>query len=234
MTTTWHGTFQDRHGTEEVEIENDGSEIHVTIRGVTFSGEPAALAPSAGTSVLEGLFDFDADSGEPCSYTMRWGIPVKVMVDGRAVDAMLDCWIRLGDPRPRRHSGLDADDVRLALRYADTHVENQRIQGFWDDALEELHSHLPTGVFLIGCITCVWANDHYVGAGLGGLVRCFNPRQTARQADPTFPRLSAWPFVQATWLCSEYEVQGRERKPKTRSFRFPYSQRDDESQQGTD
>lgn len=205
MTTQWHGTFRDRYGTEDVTIGNDGSKMHLTIRGVKFTGGEDSLAPEAGAPVPVKLFD--SWHGELCSYTLTWSMPVQVLAQGRQVDGTLDCSLRLGDPGPFTGGGLDAVELHLGLRYADVHVKSPRPHGFWDGALDELHCHLPPGVFIRGCLTCAWADRSLTGAGLNSLARCRNPVQDALQAGSATRQISDWPWVQATWLCPQYEVQ---------------------------
>jgi hypothetical protein len=207
----WQGTFQDRHGLEQVAFHNDGSIIGVRVRGVDFAGPDFdSLRPAPGQEADAAAFDLH--NGELSSCTMCWTVPLTVVVGERSTAGTLDCRLLLAAPsRQRRYLAVE---LHLTLCFEDTRVPTRGPHGDFEGALDELHRELPAEVFLKTCISCAWSDYNPASALLFGAMSCFRADKDAyrsvRDKEDLLELLDADPpQVQETWLCPEYERRGR-------------------------
>lgn len=218
----WQGTYQDRHGTEQVEFHNDGSTIRVRIRGVEFAGSDFNCLDPDPAQQLDGDA-FELDLGSLTSCTMRWEIPLTVVSEGRPSDGMLQCRLLLAAPSSPRRAGRE--DLHLTLLFEDTRVETHDAHQLFGTALDELHLQLPPQVSVKSCISCAWSDYHPAGNALLGGMGCFRAHKEAyRSVRGKSGIFALWsrdtPHVQETWLCPEHERRGHEGTGYRGSFPF--------------
>jgi Family of unknown function (DUF6304) len=105
---SWSGKYQDRHGTEQVRIDNDGRLLTVAIRGVQFAGEDFdALAPIGGCPASD--LAFTLSDGCLCSCVLEWDAPLPVVAGFTETEGLLRCRLILGDSGGL-YGGLTAEE----------------------------------------------------------------------------------------------------------------------------
>jgi hypothetical protein len=207
---SWQGRFQDRHGSEHIEFHSDGSTLQVRIREVDFVGPSFdCLEPVPGQQAHRDVFDLYRGMLSPC--TMQWEIPLTVTAGEQAAAGVLHCELLLVTPSAQ--DPLGAPELHLTLRFGDTRVETHRSNGEFETALEELHRQLPVQTSVKTCITCAWSDYSPLGSNVFGSMGCFRADKDAyRSVRGKHDLFELWsqetPFVQETWLCTEYERRG--------------------------
>jgi hypothetical protein len=205
---SWSGKYQDRHGTEQVRIDNDGRLLTVAIRGVQFAGEDFdALAPIGGRPASD--LAFTLSDGCLCSCVLEWDAPVPVVAGFTETEGLLRCRLILGDPGGP-YGGLTAEELIMALHAATSIYPTERDYGSFEDALEDIHRQLPPDTYVKACITCAWSDYWPAGTGLIGPMACFRGVKDAyRQVRTKRDLFAIWTIrtgdVQETYLCPEFE-----------------------------
>ncbi|MFF8672770.1 DUF6304 family protein [Streptomyces sp. NPDC015242] len=210
------GRYTDRHGAQDVVFESDGRElIRTTIRGVRFEGESMdALGALSGEPPAE-MFRFL--DGDLCSCLLEWEVPLRVDVAGRDTRAgVLRCALRLGDPGPAPHRGLDEQSLTVALRLDGHTYGGPAGHDDFEAALYDIQHRLPPGARLRACVACAWSDYSPAGHGLMAGLACFrDAKDRYRRVDGKHgPHgiFALWPErteqVQETHLCGEFEPRG--------------------------
>lgn len=198
---SWRGWYRDRRGSEPITIENDGEMLSVRIRGVDFVGRDFdGLEPATGGRDL-------------CSCTLAWVIPVGAELDGEAVDGVLECELRLGDPRPQPRGGIDAEDLTMVLAIGGRRYATTKPHENFEEALVDIHQQLPPKQYIRACVTCAWSDYNPAGNPLFGGLACFRGNKDAyRRVNDKRELFRVWPtlteFVQETHVCGEFERRG--------------------------
>jgi hypothetical protein len=219
----WSGRYQDRCGSEEITIDNDGDLIVVVIRSVRFVGDFDHLEPTGGLPAPELGFTFDR--GSLCSYVLEWDAPLPVVVADSPRDGLLRCRLALGEPGGR-YGGLTSEELTMTLHIEGTTYTTDRGYGSFEDALEDIHRKLPSHTYLKACITCAWSDYSPGRTGLIGMA-CFRGVKDAyRKVSSKWDLFAIFSRrtqdVQETYLCPEFE-----RRTKGAGYRgsFPNQQR---------
>jgi hypothetical protein len=205
----WSGWYRDRHGSEQITIDNDGQLLTTRIRGVEFAGQDFdSLEPGSGSVGPDASMSLS--HGCLCACTMEWDIPVAVVADGVPIDGVLRCRLVLGAPRQSPPGGLDAEELTISLHTAGSVYRTQRPYGFFEFALDDIHRQLPADTYVKACITCAWSDYSPAGGGLFLGLACFrdvkDAYRTVRSKRDIF---AIWDrrteYVQETHLCPAFE-----------------------------
>lgn len=207
MNQTYSAIYADRHGREQAEIQNDGQQLQLTVRGVTFSGSDFdSLSARADTEPLL-LASFVLHGGDLCACTLHWTMPLPLVSAGVETLAWLDASLVLGEPAPPR--GLSQERLGLDLRCSLGNFRSRGTSGWFEDELLELQAQLPPGCYLKACITCAWSDYSPGGHGLFGGLACFRDnKQAYGQVASKSDLFNLWDrrteFVQETYLCPQF------------------------------
>jgi Family of unknown function (DUF6304) len=206
---SWPGRYRDRHGSEQITIDNDGRLLTTTIRGVHFAGQDFdCLEPECGSFGVD--TSFSLSDGCLCACELEWDIPVPVVAAGVQIDGVLRCALVLGAPRPSPPGGIDTEELTIALHTANAVYGTGRPFGFFEFALDDIHRQLPAETYLKACITCAWSDYSPGGGGLFMGLACFRDvkdgyRAVRGKRDIFALWSSRTGYVQETHLCPEYE-----------------------------
>lgn len=199
-------TYADALGVEATTIDNDGSTLRLSLRGVDFVGPDFdSLEPTEATT--EQLQQFTLNQGCLCSCRIAYTIPVPVQVHGRLADGSLWVKLILGGLAP--NGGLDREQLRIVLEYDGQRFAGDGTSGWFEDELLSIQAKLPEGVFIRACINCLYSDYSPLGHGLFGGMLCFRNRK-AEYLRVTSKR-EFWTvgpcdrLVQETYLCPEFE-----------------------------
>jgi hypothetical protein len=208
MKAHWAGAYSDVYGHEQITINIDGLTLSTELRGVTFTGDPDALAPATG---LPPDAPFPLHLGTLCSCTLQWHMPVSIISPSGQTTAELSCQLVLGDPAPS--GGLDREDLTLALRYREVHVRTSRAHDDFESALADIQRQLPPGLTLKVCISCAFSDYSPAGNGLFGGLACFRGNKEAYLAVSSKREMfQVWDtrteFVPEIYLCPSYQQRG--------------------------
>lgn len=200
-------TYFDAHGFETATINNDGTTLGVSLRGVEFVGhdfdslEPKDCAP-------EQLRGFTLSQGCLCACRIDCRIPVPVQDRGHLRDGALLVELVLGDPAS--NGGLDNEQLRIVLEYDEQRFASPGTSGWFEDELLGIQTQLPAGVFIKACINCLYSDYSPYGHGLFGGMMCF--RNLKAEYLKVTTKQEFWSvhgrqdrFVQETYLCPEFE-----------------------------
>lgn len=200
--------YHDENGCVITSFRNDGRELRMAVRGVEFAGRDFdALEPT--TSDPSDLASFTLQQNCLCSCRLEWQVQVPIFVEGQLAEGALSAKLLLG--APHSNGGIDCEELALKLEFPGGASETRRAHGWFSEALEDLQSTLPAGVFLLCCFNC--ALSHYSPAGYGffGWLGCFRDRKDlARAAWSKGEVFSLYTshlteLVQETHFCPEFE-----------------------------
>ncbi len=206
MFATYPASYTDRFGEEQITIKNDGKFLRTVISGVEFVGSDFdSLRPVGDMAELPAnTLTFNADS--LCSCTFELDMPLPIWMDDTPITGSLHVRLVLGDPAP--NGGIDKEYLELELKIAND-VIRSRVRGYFEDALLDIQSKLPDGVYMLACINCAFSEYSPFGSGLFGSMACFRDNKEGylqvKSKDDIF---TIWPtmteFVQETYLCPEF------------------------------
>jgi hypothetical protein len=204
---TYQAIYADRHGSENTVILNYGDKLHISLRGVEFSGRDFGSLEPQGCISDNGLESFTLSQNQLCSCRIECKIPVTVCKLQNEIDGLLSVELTLGDPV--HNGGIDREILKLTLAFDQTCYVSSGKRGYFEDKLLEIQSQLPSGTFMKTCINCLYSDYSPYGNGLFGTMMCFKNlkneylKVTSKDefwsVHDRFDRL-----VQETYLCPEF------------------------------
>ena len=206
--------YSDRRGVELAELRNDGRNLYVRLRGVSFSGSDFdALEPEA-DSPIDLLSQFTLWMGGLCDCTLDCEIPLSIVFASETVASTLRVHLELGAPGAP-NGGLDRELLILSVEIGSQVYRSAGTDGFFENGLLSLQSTFPPSSYLKTCISCAHSDYSPFGHGLFGGMACFRTvkEQYARvkNKQDLFRIWGEAERVQETFLCSEFE----RRRPNT-------------------
>lgn len=203
--------YSDDSGEFDTYIWNNGKELSVEIRGVTFSGQDFDGLEPTGNPSSKMLQKFTLYSNmDLCNCRFLCDIPIDMRDDQTTISTILHMDLKLGKPRPRPHSGIDQEDLILKLKYNDRLIQSSGTSGWFEEEMLDIQKSLPPKSFLLCCFNCAFSDYHPVGHGLFGSLMCFRENKEAylsiKSKDDFFEiEDTASSLVQETFICSEFQ-----------------------------
>lgn len=214
----YHATFEDDRGRDEIEIENSGSELTTTLRGISLRGTDfdGLGLPATGVAPIP---PFAVDRFRTLSSgTLTVNLSIGVEVGGNPQLADLQAVFVL--PQPHDHPILGWT-LPLSLRLADGRgpFRTSGRGGDFESSLGDIARSLPSDVRLLSCYSCGLSDYSPTGQGLFGGLACFRLTKSAyRRVSSKWDMFKLWDsmagFVQETHLCPEWEP-----RPPGRGYR---------------
>ena len=213
MLEEYPGVYRDRWGEEKIVVRNDGTDLHMTLRGVEFWGhdisgmEPRDKAerPELAPFVLN---RYPYEAADLCACAIDYEMILPISDQGRLTTGRLAIHAELGEPAER--GMLDREFLRLALTISDETYQGSGTSGWFEDELLEIQVALPDAVYMRACINCAFSDYSVYGHGLFGNMLCFRDQKAAylavRDKDGYMDMMDGFTeTVQETYLCPEFE-----------------------------
>ena len=206
--TTFPGVYRDKHGSETIELHNDGDILRTTIRGVAFCGDDFdSLAPAADTAP-DALVSFTLGAGSLCDCGLRVEIPIHISLRGSVAEGILDAKLDIG--APAANGGVEHEHLQLTLACDGSRITSPGTSGYFESELREIQKQLPEDIYLKTCFNCLYADYSPYGYGLFGSMLCF--RNIKNEYLQVSNKEEFWAIhgrqerlVQETHLCEEFE-----------------------------
>ena len=214
----YHAVYRDKRGKEAIIVKSDGSQLHTSIRDISFYGGDF---DQLSTEVIDNTkFDYHlfADgSGDLTNFSLNITIPIQVYnsLTNQTFNENLVANIILGE-----HTTIDGFDHELNGLILNSSfgkfVVEKKLE-WMEDALIALQDQWPPNLYLKTCLSCKFSNYHPVGNGMFGAMCCFkNFKAEVEQFKDKTSLMEAWTeeriqdnslfFVQETFDCSEHQL----------------------------
>lgn len=202
-------TYRDRNGEVETFIQNDRHHLQIMLRGVVFSGDDFdSLTPDRPLSDQErGMFILTPTDLCLCACTLKWSMPLAMLVNGAEVAAELRVSLVLGEPR--EDGGITNEQVTTHLLSPAGELSSRGPSGWFEDELLELQAQLPSGHTLECCIACAHSDYSPYGHGLWGSLACFRGcKDEYAKVGSKADLFAVWnkltEFVPETFVCPDF------------------------------
>lgn len=172
MNIDYPATYVDGRGEVRTVMHNDGHELCLTVRGVSFVGTDFDdLKPQDQELDLKELPFTLTPGGELCQCQIGLDMPVE-LADGELLEqGILHVWLELG--RAREDGGLDKESVTIRLGHHGRVYSSGLSEGWFEVALDKLGASLPEGVYIKSCVNCAYSDYHPAGSPMFGGLACF-------------------------------------------------------------
>lgn len=208
LNETYPAQYRDRFGEVATTIQNNGHELHMTLRGVEFTGamlDDWEMSESADAGQVQ---QFTLNHGVLCDFVLEFALPIPIGFQTERLQGMLHIRLTLG--APASNGGVDQEILSLRLDVADSSFSSQDKDGWFEDALLEINRQLPEGMYLQTCFGCAFSDYYPAGYGLFGALACFRDnKQHYLAARGKQQIMKLWKtrteFVQETYHCDEFE-----------------------------
>ena len=211
MFITFPTRYCDQNGEADASIESNGRVLHLTVRGVRFSGDSfdylQLIEDEANLSHVA-LATFSFKHNTLYSYALECEIPVFVTSECGTEAAVLQ--IRLGDPALECDVATGVKDLELELMYDGRSYKSAPQEGWFENALDDIQKLLPAETYIRCCFTCPLSDYSPYGNGMFGSLACFRDNKEGYLAVRGKGGLfDVWgtmtEFVQETYLCPQFQ-----------------------------
>lgn len=205
---TYPACYRDRFGEVATMIRNDGKELHMTLRGVEFTGEMLDdWVAHNGTDAVQ-LQQFFFNGRELCDFVLELAMPLPIFFQTEPLSGTLHVRLTIGVPTP--NGGVDREVLFLKLDVAGSSFSSQGKNGWFEGELYDILKQLPEGMYMQTCFCCAFSDYSPFGNGLFGCLACFrNNKQRYLAVETKKDLLDIWnthtEFVQETYHCVEFE-----------------------------
>ncbi len=207
LNETYPAWYHDRFGEVATTIRNTGKELHMTLRGVEFTGwmlDDWEASKSADALLLQ---QFILQNRELCDFVLEFVLPIPILFHTEQLQGLLHVHLMLGLPTP--NGGVDREILCLRLDVADCSFSSQGKSGWFEDELLDISHQLPEGLYLQTCFGCAFSDYHPVGHGLFGDLACFRDnKQHYLAVTSKYELMKLWhthtESVQETYHCDEF------------------------------
>ncbi|MAT99415.1 MAG: hypothetical protein CL608_19925 [Anaerolineaceae bacterium] len=168
---TFHGTYQDKHGTDAVELQigNDGHSLQILVRDAEFTGFSIDLL-MINSNPLSKEFPLKHKN---CLHSFELDCEAPFMLVGQNHEANGSLKIQCKVPATEEE-WEDAAFLKLSLTSNNKNVQIDWCKAGFEDELHNLQKKLPEGVFLKCCFNCEFSSyNPYVNSGVMGQLCCF-------------------------------------------------------------
>ncbi len=207
--------YADKFGTEKIEIYNNGEELSMIIRGVTFNGgDFDDFAPASGT-LPNKLKKFSFDSHQTLvDHELECEIPIAIGKDDTTMPGLLKMKLILGEMTPTNR--ISKELLFLELDFKNMNIKSSGKSDWFEDEMLDIQKQLPSGYYFKCCFGCLYSDYSVYGHGLFGHMLCFRNFKedylAVKDKDDYLKIMNNTTIiVQEIYLCSEF----KKRIPKT-------------------
>lgn len=202
--------YSDSKGSEATFLDNDGEQLSIVIRGITFSGSSFdALEPDYNPVRLsEFLLN---NYGELCACRIEFQVILPLVSDAEGTNGKLNLIILLG--APSESGGNQSEGLWLELSYRESHyrvVHAPECSKDFEDQFLALNRQLPPSVLPKCCFNCQYSDYGVAGHGYFGSMMCFrnikkeySQVKTKEKFMEIMDKFDRW--VQEIYLCSDFQ-----------------------------
>lgn len=201
--------YSDKYGTEKAEIQSDGSEMKITLRGIDFEGTCF--------EILEGEIDkekFDyqeyegnGNLGDLINCKFQVEIPIKLIDNKHEFTETVHAEVQTEEN--------DDHGVFLRLSINKTTISNTKKFGWFEGALIDIQKQLPKNVKIKTCLSCKYSHYSPFGSSMFGNLYCFKKlKERTAKVNDKISLFDIWEiaykenklyYVQETFDCEEHE-----------------------------
>ena len=204
--------YSDLKGSEATFLDNDGQQVSIVIRGITFSGPSFdALEPEPESNPIV-LSEFMLNSfGELCACQIEFQISMPLISDAEGANGELTLIILLG--APSECGGNQSEGLWLKLSYKEAGYQAVHAPDYsadFEDQLLALNRQLPTSLLPKCCFNCQFSDYSVAGHGYFGSMMCFrnikkeySQVRTKEKFMKISDKFERW--VQEIYLCSDFQ-----------------------------
>jgi hypothetical protein len=203
----YEASYTDLRGSEPTTFYNDGHELAVSIRGVTFKGRDFDMLDPTDTAAAD-LDSFSLCQGSLCDCTLTWAVRVALWTPEGEDVAVMHARLVLGPEDSR--GGLAYENLALTLSWRGSFTHSAGTSGWFEGELNDLQRQLPSHHYVKACINCQFSDYSPYGHGLFGSMLCF--RDLRDEYQRVTSKDTFWTvhdryteLVQETYLCGEFQ-----------------------------
>ncbi|WP_103070098.1 DUF6304 family protein [Aquimarina sediminis] len=210
-------TYQDKRGTETIDIESDGSDMYFTLRDIEFEGHDFEMLSG---EIDETKFDYEKyedGSGDLTNFKITVNIPIQLFnaQTNKTFTENLTAYIEVGETTTIDGLESEIDCLILTTSFGEFIVKKKL--EWMEDALIALQNQLPENIYLKTCLSCKYSNYSPFGNGMFGGIYCFNKiKEQLVELNGKHDLLDIWTkeamdkgdifSVQETFDCSEHKL----------------------------
>ncbi|EZH73451.1 hypothetical protein ATO12_16045 [Aquimarina atlantica] len=215
---TFLATYQDKRGTEMIEIKSDGSEMFFTLRDIDFDGPD--FDQLTAEEIDNAKFDYEMfqdGSGDITNFKLTLIIPIQLfnIKTNKAFVENLTAQIEVGEITTIKGLDHELNCLTLTTSFGEFKVEKKL--EWMEDALILLQNQLPENIYLKTCLSCKYSNYSPYGNGMFGNIYCFKKvKEKLKEVKGKHDLLDLWTreavdkgdifSVQETFDCSEHQL----------------------------
>ncbi len=211
-------TYQDKRGTETVEIKSDGSEMFFTLRNIDFDGPD--FDQLTASEIDNSKFDYEMfqdGSGDITNFKLILTIPIQLFNSETDTIFIENLTARIEVGETTTIKGLDHELSCLTLNASFGEFKIEKKLEWIEDALIGLQNQLPENIYLKTCLSCKYSNYSPYGNGMFGNIYCFKKlKKELKQVKQKHDLLNLWTAeavekgdvfsVQETFDCPEHQL----------------------------
>lgn len=163
--------YRDHYGENTTVIENDGKELRMIVRNVTFTSRMLDDWQPTKETDASLLQMFTLNHLELCGFTLEFAIPIPVIYQAEPLEGELHVEFMLG--LPNQKSQIDHEQLLLRLDVAGHSFQSTGKKVWFESELLDIHLQLPRGMYMRTCLFCAFSDYHPVGNGEFGQLSCF-------------------------------------------------------------
>ncbi len=210
---TYHGTFQDRFGTESICIENDFNTLSVELRGLIFEGssfDDLCLKDKNNFCIekLAKSFEFESFTSEYLqlsNYQLYFKIPIIFIEIATKKEREIDVNVYF-----ELKTGYESCKISFDLEQQHLEVSN----GFLEIVFDQIQHQLKGKYRFENCYGCLYADYSVYGQGFMGSMLCYkNQKENYLEVKNKSEYMQLAPTERQTqeiFCCSDYQIRDRE------------------------
>ena len=208
MNESYPAKYRDKHGEEITILHNDGKQLTMIVRDLTFSGINFDSLKATIPPDDPQLESFILHEGDLADCEIECDMPITAVTSKENKLCNLHIHLKLG--KPLSNGAIENEALQLRLDFDGKSYTSCGQHGWFEDELVELHQHLPESVYFKCCFNCAFSDYSPAGSGLFGDLACFRDNkqpylkvENKRDLFQIWETMTEW--VQETYLCTEFE-----------------------------
>ncbi|NOQ75240.1 MAG: hypothetical protein GQ574_24725 [Crocinitomix sp.] len=212
--------YQDKRSTETTSLKSNGSNMHLTLRGIDFEGLDFEMLTG---EIDETKFDyekFEDGSGALTNFKITIKMPLSLfdISEKKTFTETLTIHIVVGETITIK--GLDSAINSLTLSTSFGDFTFTKELEWMEDVLIGIQKQLPDNIYLKTCLSCKYSNYSPYGNGMFGSIYCFKHlKDDLKELNGKHDLLDLWTAervaegkifsVQETFDCSEHQIPSK-------------------------